>query len=155
MKAGDGEIEHDRLDAVIDDVLTSASSSASAISPSVVRLYWRPHCLEGDFDELLWKSKSRYPIRCWRTEASPHGVGVFTHLARDRKRCIDIEDIECLFYHTWSRVAPKRARSFAALAQVARICSSIVEKSAGLPDSSSAAGAIKVRLSSWLSWPET
>jgi hypothetical protein len=45
-----------------------------------------------------------------------HGVGVFTHLARDRKRCIDIEDIECLFYHTWSRVAPKRARSFAAVA---------------------------------------
>jgi hypothetical protein len=60
---------------------------------------WRQPCLEDDFDALLRKGQPRYANQIAGALRPRLGVGFFAHLARDRKRLIDIEDIERLFHH--------------------------------------------------------
>src|SRR3954466_348188 len=66
---------------------------------AAARLCWRQHSLENDFDELLGKGQPRYANQIAGALRPRLGVGFFAHLARDRKRLIDIEDIERLFHH--------------------------------------------------------
>src|SRR3954465_9217215 len=63
------------------------------------RLCWRQHSLENDFDELLGKGQPRYADQIAGALRPRLGVGFFAHLARDCKRLIDIDDIECLFHY--------------------------------------------------------
>lgn len=114
------EVEDGRYVAIITDErsdgpLTRFARSGDERRSTRVRLCWRQHCLKDDFDELLRKGQPRYADQIAGAPRPRHGVGFFVHLARDRKRRIDIEDIERLFHHV-VEVAPKRARSFAALA---------------------------------------
>src|SRR5262245_33164061 len=92
-------------------VLRPVSPSASPVTDipqrrsTHVRLCWRQHCLEDDFDELLRKGQPRYADQIAGALRPRRGVGFFAHLARDRKRRIDIEDIERLFHYMVERCA--------------------------------------------------
>src|SRR4029453_8137231 len=60
---------------------------------------WWQHRLEDDFDELLRKGQPRYTDQIAGALRPRRGVRFFAHLARDRKRLIDVDDIERLFHH--------------------------------------------------------
>src|SRR6266576_3553542 len=97
-------------------VMISLTPDIGDLSPRL-RFCSRQHSLEGDFDELFGKGKSRHTDQVAGALRSCRAVGLLAHLAR--------------------------------------VCCSIIENSAGLPDSSREAGAIRFPFSSWLSWPET
>src|SRR5262245_33331510 len=68
-------------------------------APPGIGISRRQHCLEDNFDDLLRKGQPRYADQIAGAPRPRLGVGFFAHLARDRERRINIEDIERLFHH--------------------------------------------------------
>src|SRR3954469_23818532 len=66
---------------------------------AAARRCWRQYSLENDLDELLGKGQPRHADQIARALRPRPGVGFLAHPARDRKRLIDIDDIERLFHH--------------------------------------------------------
>src|SRR3954469_25551734 len=66
---------------------------------AAARRCWRQYSLENDLDELLGKGQPRHADQIARALRPRLGVGFLAHPARDRKRLIDIDDIEGLFHH--------------------------------------------------------
>src|SRR4051812_17054619 len=88
-------------------LFAAGATHASIVAIAILRqgeraaacLCWKQHSLENDFDELLGKGRPRYADQIARALRPRPGVGFLAHPARDCKRLIDIEDIECLFHH--------------------------------------------------------